>query len=540
MYLFVPLMEMSLRSVWEEEMGANHLGARLVLAVDIGTSVVKAVAFDGRGRAQAIASRPLGAAPDSDDSAGQDMNELWDTSASCIAEVVMQLGDASRCAAVCVTGQGDGLWTLDAHGCPTGTAILWNDGRAAKVVEEIRARGLEDAIESVIGTQLFPGLTLPLLRAIKQSDFARYRRTTQFLFSKDWIRYKLTAMLCTDVGQAARSLWMSGPRRNDYWRIAELLEIPEAAAMAPNAMASSALGGGVSTAAARATGLVEGTPVAVGAIDVIAAGLGLGVTYPDEEWAILGTTGFVGARRDRAVERKSAKSATMRMDEGEAVVEFMVPMTGAPSLHFARSVLGLGDEPWHAVESIARRAKVGVGDVLFLPYGAPGGERSPFQNADASAAWLGLRNTTPRATLMRSAYEGIAWSLSECARALGGQSGLKVTGGGFSSDLLCELVADFLHGRVLRPAEGEASARGAAAFALAALGISENASVVSARFSIQFEEFEPRGDATLSAERLARKYHHTLKPARTVWNVLAETGFCGEGEDKDGRDAERY
>ena len=113
--------------------GAVMQGADLLVGVDAGTSVIKAVAFDLAGRQVALAAVPNQYDTGLHGSATQNLNTTW---ADCAA-ALQALGDkvanlARRTAAVAVTGQGDGTWLVGAGNAPAGDAWLWLDARAAR------------------------------------------------------------------------------------------------------------------------------------------------------------------------------------------------------------------------------------------------------------------------------------------------------------------------------------------------------------------------------------------------------------------------
>lgn len=131
---------------------------------------------------------------------------------------------------------------------------------------------------------------------------------------------------------------------------------------------------------------------------------------------------------------------------------------------------GGGDvREWEAVEAAAREVGPGAGGVLYLPYGAEAGERAPFADVHASAAWLGMSTSTTPAQLLRSVYEGLALAPRECQEALAHEGTLRVCGGAAASDLLCQTLADVTGSVAERPLAQEVGTRGAAAIALCAV-----------------------------------------------------------------------
>ena len=110
-----------------------------VISVDAGTTMIKAVGYDNEGtevvvvRQATTVSRPRPVGP----------SRTWSRSGtpSSTASAASPTSSANRVDYVAITAQGDGSWLVDAAGAPTGPAILWNDGRAADIVEVTVWRG---------------------------------------------------------------------------------------------------------------------------------------------------------------------------------------------------------------------------------------------------------------------------------------------------------------------------------------------------------------------------------------------------------------
>jgi sugar (pentulose or hexulose) kinase len=106
----------------------------VIVGFDAGTSVVKAVAFDGGGGVLAVAARPTRTRVPAPGRAEQDLEEVVAAAGEVIREVATAAGGPPGLLGV--TGQGDGLWLLDAAGQAVRPAILWSDARAAGIVAE--------------------------------------------------------------------------------------------------------------------------------------------------------------------------------------------------------------------------------------------------------------------------------------------------------------------------------------------------------------------------------------------------------------------
>ena len=115
----------------------------LIVGVDSGTSVVKAVAFDLEGRQLDLAALPNHYEEPGGGAVEQDMARTWQDTATVLRLLGEKVeGLAERTVALAVTGQGDGTWLIDRAGLPVAPAWLWLDSRAAAIVEELDRAGV--------------------------------------------------------------------------------------------------------------------------------------------------------------------------------------------------------------------------------------------------------------------------------------------------------------------------------------------------------------------------------------------------------------
>ena len=121
------------------------MSREVIVGVDAGTSVIKAVAFDRDGAEIAAAGRPNHYVDLPGGGVEQDMARTWDETAAVLRDLAGLVPDLGRrTLALAVTGQGDGTWLMDADGEPVAPAWLWLDSRAASIVRELDAAGVRD------------------------------------------------------------------------------------------------------------------------------------------------------------------------------------------------------------------------------------------------------------------------------------------------------------------------------------------------------------------------------------------------------------
>ncbi|ETJ96941.1 FGGY-family carbohydrate kinase [Propionimicrobium lymphophilum] len=495
--------------------------AEIVIGVDGGTTAVKAVAFDLDGKIKALHHESVPVQYGQNGEAEQNMDMIWEAVANCLHEVAAATrGD--KIVGIGLTGQGDGAWLIDEEGEPVRPAANWLDGRAAKRVQEWNSDGRAKKVLDVTGTTIFGGLFPVLYEELRESEPETISRSATHLNCKDWIRFKLTGERLTDYTEASRSFFNIFTGEGFDEQLAKDLSMEEALELLPEVRHPAGPAVGLSEQAAKKTGIPAGTPVGVGMIDVAVTAMGLGAIEDGASYLILGTTGFVGTLLPDAKQRRSDLSMVLATGNGKQVLEFMAPMTGTPNLDWIRMVLRLDDADWGEIESRARRAPAGSHGVVYLPYASPGGERAPFSDVNASASWQGLSLTTKKRDILRSVYEGVSFTLAECVDVLKIEGDLIVSGGGFRSDLVCEILADTTGKRVLRQDTPEAGARGAAVLALVSAGRYETIEEASGALGTEMEIFDPNPELRDRYQHIYEVFKKTRDAARTVWPELRE------------------
>ncbi len=501
----------------------------VIIGVDGGTTAVKAVAFDLDGEIVATHHESVPVKYGKSGEAEQDMDQIWEAVASCLREVTGELQDA-KILGIGLTGQGDGVWLVDAEGNPARPAANWLDGRASERVNDWNADGRAKKVLEVTGTTIFGGLFPVLIEELAETEPEVVAKAQTHLNCKDWIRFKLTGERLTDYTEASRSFLDVRDASGFSKELAEELGLSRFLNLLPEIRHSADKAAGVTAEASEKTGVPEGTPVGIGMIDVAVTGMGLGAIQDGDSWLILGTTGFVGTLLPSVAERHSELSMVLATGNGTQVLEFMAPMTGTPNLDWIRETLGLETRSWDDIEQVARESKPGSSGVVYLPYASPGGERAPFLDTNASASWAGMSLTSERSDILRSVYEGVAFSLVECVKTLEIDGDLVVSGGGFRSDLLCEILADATGQTVVRQDAPEAGARGAAVLALVSAGRFDSVQEASEALGATMERFEPNPDNVEIYRNTYDVFLQTRKAIRPVWKSMRELRRISSGE----------
>jgi xylulokinase len=286
-------------------------------------------------------------------------------------------------------------------------------------------------------------------------------------------------VLATDVTDASGTGLFEVHRRRWSDKALQALEIQRA--WMPDAYESAALVSGVDRRGARASGLLVGTPVAAGAGDQAAAALGSGAVDSGTVSIALGTSATV-----------QLPTALPLSDPRGVVQTFCHGLPGTWQL-LAAVLSGGGSFDWYqrladaperiatvtpdegaAFEwlcSAAATVPPGAEGLIFLPYLT--GEAAPHLDPEARGAWFGLTRRHDHRHLARAVIEGVAFAVRgvvEAVEALTGRAReIRVSGGASHSRIWLRTLASVLGRRTTAAGTGDASARGAALLAMAAV-----------------------------------------------------------------------
>ncbi|GGZ27009.1 carbohydrate kinase [Streptomyces inusitatus] len=428
------------------------------IGIDAGTSMVKAAAFDERGRTLRVESRPV-SLDLHDGRAEQDMDEVF----GAVSEVLSALTGAvgGPVALIGLTGQGDGVWLVDGEGRPVRSAISWMDGRAHELLDAWHSSGVVESVFRRTGSAMFPGCPGPVLAWLDRHEPAALDAAASAVYCKDMVFQRLTGVRATDVSDA--SMPFLDPRERAYsGEVLESLGLARRRGLLPRISDPVA----VAEVTAEGTGAL-GARIANGPYDLPACALGAGVTAPGDGLLIVGTCLAALVAVDALALDGEPAGLHISTDRAGHWLRAMPAMVGTAALDWVLAITGVAHTE---VDGLLDAAPPGAHGVRVLPYFAPSGERAPFVEPRLRAELTGVSLESSRADLIRATCEGIAFAARHCLSAAGLSGTLAICGGGTRSSAWTRLFADVL-GRPLRIVEGEVGARGAVLAAAERYGV---------------------------------------------------------------------
>jgi len=420
------------------------MSAPIVIGVDVGTSGVRALAATAQGEVLAEARAPLVDLPTPAPAHEQDAHTWWRAVCQTLCELRESLKSGQSWNAItgiAVTSTSGSLLLANSDGEPVRPAMLYDDGRAAAVADELNAR--LPAGEAKINASF----SLAKALWVRRHEPAVWERARYILHPADW----LAARLAGEWGFSDYSdaLKLGYDQEKNHWSAAvALANIPSA--MLPRVLAPGEQVGTICADAAIATGLTARVPVLAGATDGLASLIGSGANQPGHANTTLGTT----------LVWKVLSPAKPRLGLG-MYCHYLPSKLWAPG---AASNTGPGsiqlDEPGIDPEEMDRRAVAHLPTSIQCYPLAGRGERFPFLNPQARAFWEGTPASLDErhaaqlqalACVERWGYERLA----DCGVAVGSE--VFSAGSAAASPVLSQLRANVLNRTVVRCANPTAA-----------------------------------------------------------------------------------
>lgn len=495
-----------------------------VIAIDAGTSVIKAVAFAEDGRELGLARASTEVLHPRPGHSEQSMQGVWEAVQSTVLEAASMLQEAVTL--VCITAQGDGCWLIDEHLNPTGNAMLWNDGRGIAAVERWDTEGILTRTKQISGSMTYPGLSNAQLEWLRTEDPERLKRSRWVLSCNGWIFAKLTGRIAADISDASNPFGDVQARTYSE-EIFAAHGLEQYREMFPEIASGDALQASLTDSAAQDLNLPAAIPVVMAPYDIVTTAYGAGVVSPGEACLILGTTICAEAITDGLNLKAPVTGTTIALEKGR-YLRAMPTLAGCETLEWAARIVSVPD--LKTLEKLAQSANIESDGVLFLPYLSEAGERSPFLDPLASGSWHGLKLSHRRNQMARAVYEGLTFVIRECLEAAATDiHELRVCGGGARSAFWCQLIADVTGLQVLRPTEREVGARGAFVFSRFITGRYKSLAQGVEDQPLSFDRFMPVPETKAIYARTYERFRMTREATRRCWPAIGQKTAEGRG-----------
>ncbi|MDD3430116.1 MAG: xylulokinase [Oscillospiraceae bacterium] len=440
----------------------------LYIGVDLGTSACKFLLVDEQGTVLNTISKEYPIyfpQPGWSEQAPQD----WWTACTEGVPQLLQGFDSNSVKGIGIGGQMHGLVALDETDMVLRPAILWNDGRTAKQVTYLNETVGRAVLSDCTANIAFAGFTAPKLLWMKENEPELFAKINKIMLPKDYLLYCLTGVHATDYSDASGMLLLDVEHKCWSQKMLEICGIEQA--QLPALFESYEKVGNLIPSVAEQLGLSQEVVVCAGAGDNAAAAVGTGTVGDGHCNISLGTSGtiFISAK-GFGVDSTNGLHAFAHAD---GAWHLMGCMLSAASCNKWWQDDIIGTKDYKGEEAKISLDKLGKNHVYFLPYLM--GERSPINDTNARAAFIGMTMDSTRADMTQAMLEGVAFAIRdsfEVAKTLGIDiARSNICGGGSKSAIWKTILANVLGIPLDTVKTAEGPGYGAAMLAMVACGV---------------------------------------------------------------------
>ncbi|NLW03098.1 MAG: carbohydrate kinase [Clostridiaceae bacterium] len=452
---------------------------RYYLGLDNGGTTTKAALYDEKGNEKGFASvdtRMLTPRPGFTE---RDMDEMWEANCAVIREVLKKTGiKGSQIRAIAICGHGKGLYLWGKDDRPVRNGIISTDNRAWEYPIKWRQDGTEKKAFEMTCQHVLACQPVALLAWLKDHE-PEIMDSIKYVFAcKDYVRFRLTGEAWAEMTDYSGTSLMNLHTRQYDPRILELFGLSELMDALPPLRLSTDICGTVTAEAARKTGLLEGTPVAGGMFDIDACALAAHVADEDHVCMIAGTWSI-----NEFIRRTPVLDGTVMMNSLFCIPEYYLIEECSPTSagnnewflktlmpEFIREEKLAGRVPYREIDRMVESIPPTEFCPVFLPF-----LMASNVHPNAKGSFVGMSSYHTRSHLLRSVYEGIAFShrqhydkLEKCMERE--PKSIRLAGGAARSRVWTQIFADVMKCPVETVAVRETGALGSAIAAAVAVG----------------------------------------------------------------------
>lgn len=453
------------------------MAKNLILTCDAGTTGSKCTVFDPQGAALCVVKKEYATDYPKPNWAEQNPDVLFASIIDGVREILAQV-DPADIACMGLSGTMNGCIAVDEDGGALYPNIIHSDSRAWREAREIEKVISRDEFYRMTGNRLDHHFTLPKILWMRRHLPDVYRRTRFWLNTKDYLYGRLTGRMgVTDYSDA--SLTTAFDLGKKQWAAQLLRDLDIDIGKMPQVKKGSDVSGRITREMAQLTGLIPGTPVALGGGDGACAGRGAGLYKPGEGYCCIGSSAWVSQLTPQPLLDPKMRTFNYLDMDGEINHAIGVIQTGAAAYDWAVGNL-LGDgraltgADYSRLENMARQIEPGAEGVMFL--NTLMGERTPYWDPNTRGCLVGFTLYHDQRHVARAIYEGVALLLStvvhimaECGEPI---RSIMLTGGGARSGLWPDIFAGVFDLPInVHYAPGEGTSLGAAMTAGVGIGL---------------------------------------------------------------------
>ncbi len=422
------------------------------LGMDVGTYESKGVLIDENAKVISVKSVSHGLENPKPNYFEHDAEKVWYNDICLLSKSLLADSGINPNDIKCVgmSGLSSDCLPVDKDGKPLRKAILYGiDARATNEMDELTRKWGEENVRKMFGRPLVSSDVAPKILWIKNNEPEVYANTNKFLTASSYLVFKLTGEYTIDrfLGLASFNPLYNKDGSPNKTMCEGICKDSQLAKVMP----TTDIAGYITEEASKATGLSEGTPVIVGGDDSGAEAISSGVVTVGDMMLQMGSTAYMILLTDKLYD-----------DDRIWRESFIIPNsfdisagtnTSGSLTRWIRDNLYFdfcelekkgGQNTYQVMMEKMKDVPIGSEGLVTLPYFA--GERTPINDPNAKGIIFGLQLHHKREHLLRSAFEGICYSIKhhfDVFNEIGVSiKSLMVTGGGVKNPVWMQMLSD--------------------------------------------------------------------------------------------------
>ena len=434
-----------------------------VIGLDLGTGSIKGIALSREGEVILKHSESYPLYNNREGYSEQEPEDWYNASVKVLEKITRDL-EGHDLRAISISGQMHSLVLLDNENKPIRRSILWNDTRTTKQCQHIMDN-FSDKIIEITGNKSLEGFTLPKVLWVKENEPENWERTKKFCLPKDYLVFKYTGNICTDISDAAGTQMLDIKEGKWSEQIANLLNLD--LEKYPKIYNSTECVGELSDE-------LKGKLKVKGSIKIFPAGsdnpcsaLGSGIINKNRDLLSIGTSG-VYLKYEEEYKNYGGKLHMFNNVLPNSYYSMGVTLCAGDSLSWFRDTFAK-DKSFDELLSGISNVKEGSNGLLFAPYIV--GERTPYTDSKIRGTFIGIDKSHDLNHFARAVIEGITFSLKDCFSIYEDDSDrdiISVGGGAKSKDWL-QIQANIFNKKIISLKIEEGPSLGASIIAAVSL-----------------------------------------------------------------------
>lgn len=456
---------------------------KYIIGLDIGTTSLKAIAFDLEGNILAEDHEGYTILNPYPSYSEQAPDEIFDAVLRGVRFVTKSLHGAQyQLVGISCSSAMHSVIAVDKDGAFLTNAIIWADTRSSEYAEKIKNSSLGHDIYMKTGTPIHAMAPLCKIVWLRENRKEIFQKSHKFISIKEYVIFKLFGEFLVDYSIASATGLFN--IHTNKWHEDALKVAGITTAHLSEPVPATHIVSGMKKGYAEKMGVSPLLPFVVGASDGCLANLGSNAIKPGNAAVTIGTSGAIRviASQPKNDEKERIFSYILTenryvlggpVNNGGIILRWLRDNFAGPEISQASAK---GVDPYTLLIKKASLAPTGADGLIFLPYLL--GERAPHWDANARGLFFGIHINHTRQHFFRAVLEGIIFGVYSVGKALEettGEIDVIYANGGFSrSGFWVQMLADVFNKKVYITKTAESSALGAAILGMHALDFVED------------------------------------------------------------------